>query len=169
MQQTFTDVACTVCGCVCDDLQLDVADNAIVRARGTCRLSEPWFAALSKPNDQPAALVAGKPVSLAEGIDRAVDLLRGSRAPLVWGLERSSTDGQRAAIALAEQIGGTIDTPSSCDAATVLAIQDVGQSTCTLGEVRNRADLVVFWGADPLVTHPRHLERYSVEPRGVFF
>ncbi|HET6881671.1 MAG TPA: hypothetical protein VFI31_16015, partial [Pirellulales bacterium] len=28
------------------------------------------------------------------------------------------------------------------------------------------ADMVVFWGSDPLVTHPRHWERYSVEPAG---
>jgi formylmethanofuran dehydrogenase subunit B len=36
----------------------------------------------------------------------------------------------------------------------------VGQSTCTLGEVKQRADVVVFWGCDPLVTHPRFVERY---------
>jgi formylmethanofuran dehydrogenase subunit B len=47
-----------------------------------------------------------------------------------------------------------------------MALQQVGESTCTLGEVKNRADLVVFWGSDPVVTHPRHLERYSVNPVG---
>jgi formylmethanofuran dehydrogenase subunit B len=36
-----------------------------------------------------------------------------------------------------------------------------------LGEVRNRADLVVFWGADPARSHPRHFERYSVEAKGL--
>ncbi len=46
-----------------------------------------------------------------------------------------------------------------------MAIQRVGESTSTLGEIRERADLVVFWGADPATTHPRHFERYSVEPK----
>lgn len=46
-----------------------------------------------------------------------------------------------------------------------MAIQDVGESTCTLGEVADRADLVVFWGANPAVSHPRHFERYSLAPR----
>jgi formylmethanofuran dehydrogenase subunit B len=32
--------------------------------------------------------------------------------------------------------------------------------------VRNRADLVIFWGANPAESHPRHFERYSVEPAG---
>jgi formylmethanofuran dehydrogenase subunit B len=168
MQQTFTDVACTVCGCVCDDLEVDVSAGCITQARGTCRLSEPWFAALSSPIDRPAAVVEGKPVGISEAIERAADILHASKAPLIWGLTRSSTAGQRAAIALTEQIGGTIDTPLSTKPHAALAFQKVGQSTCTLGEVRNRADLVIFWRANPVLTHPRHLERYSVEPQGLF-
>ena len=46
-----------------------------------------------------------------------------------------------------------------------MALQQVGESTCTLGEVRNRADLVIVWGSDPVVTHPRHLERYLPKQR----
>jgi formylmethanofuran dehydrogenase subunit B len=44
----------------------------------------------------------------------------------------------------------------------------VGRVSATLGEVKDRADVVVFWGVDPLVTQPRHWQRYSVEPRGRF-
>jgi formylmethanofuran dehydrogenase subunit B len=168
MQQTFTDVACTVCGCLCDDLEVDVSADCITQARGTCRLSEPWFAALSSPIDRAVAVVEGKPAAISAAIERAADILRASKAPLIWGLTRSSTAGQRAAIALAEQIGGTIDTPLSIKPQAALAFQKVGQSTCTLGEVRNRADLVIFWRANPVLTHPRHLERYSVEPTGMF-
>jgi len=32
--------------------------------------------------------------------------------------------------------------------------------------VRNRADLVIYWGCNPAQTHPRHAERYSVFPSG---
>lgn len=49
-----------------------------------------------------------------------------------------------------------------------MAIQEVGESTCSLGEVRNRADLVLFWGANPAESHPRHFERYSVDAIGEF-
>jgi formylmethanofuran dehydrogenase subunit B len=49
-----------------------------------------------------------------------------------------------------------------------MAIQEVGESTCSLGEVRNRADLVIFWGANPVESHPRHFERYSADARGLF-
>jgi formylmethanofuran dehydrogenase subunit B len=88
---------------------------------------------------------------------------------LIWGLSRSSTAGQRAAVLLAEQIGATIDTTASvCHGPSIMAIQEVGESTCSLGEVRNRADLVIFWGADPAESHPRHFERYSVDAEGLF-
>ena len=26
---------------------------------------------------------------------------------------------------------------------------------------RERADLVIYWGCDPVTTHPRHIERYA--------
>jgi len=38
--------------------------------------------------------------------------------------------------------------------------------TCTLDDVRNYADVSIFWGADPSSSHPRHLSRFSYYPRG---
>lgn len=89
--------------------------------------------------------------------------------PLIYGLSRSATPGQRAAIALAERLGAAIDTTASlCHGPSIMALQEVGEVTCTLGEIRNRADLIVFWGCHPAVSHPRHAERYSVFPPGKF-
>jgi formylmethanofuran dehydrogenase subunit B len=45
-----------------------------------------------------------------------------------------------------------------------MAFQAAGESTCTLGEIRHRSDLVVYWGSDPLTTHPRHIERIVDQP-----
>jgi formylmethanofuran dehydrogenase subunit B len=121
------------------------------------------------PATRPLARVAGQSVTLSNAIDRAAEILRNSRAPLIWGLSRSSTAGQRAAVMLAEQIGATVDTTASvCHGPSIMAIQEVGESTCSLGEVRNRADLIVFWGADPAISHPRHFERYSADASGLF-
>jgi formylmethanofuran dehydrogenase subunit B len=168
MPQTYSDVACTVCGCVCDDLRLTVSEDRISHVEGACTLAEPWFASLSEPSARPPASIAGQPAALAKAVERAADILRQSRAPLILGLSRSSTAGQRAAVLLAEQIGANIDTTASvCHGPSIMAIQEVGESTCSLGEVRNRADLVIFWGADPATSHPRHFERYSVDARGL--
>lgn len=158
--RTFTDVACTVCGCVCDDLWVTVAGGRVLAADGACRLAKPWFDSLNHPH-APVAEISDTPVSLADAYARAAELLTASKYPLVYGLSRSTTEGQRAATALADKVGGTIDTTASTGhAPSIMALQQVGESTCTLGEVKQRADVVVFWGSDPLVTHPRHIERY---------
>lgn len=165
---TFDDVACTVCGCVCDDLRVTVADGRIVEAVGSCHLSENWF--LTQESRQPpAAQFRGEPVEWSETLRRAAALLAEARNPLIYGLSRSSTAGQRAAVRLAERLGANIDTTASlCHAPSIMAIQEVGESTCSLGEIKNRADLVIFWGVDPQQSHPRHLERYSAEASGLF-
>lgn len=159
-----SDVACTVCGCVCDDLTISVRGTTIDRITGTCPLSLPWFDALDV-TPPPVARMQGTPVALSAGIRAAQEILRASRAPLIFGLSRSSTEGQRAATRLADTLGANIDTTASiCHGPSIMAIQQVGESTCSLGEVRHRSDLVIMWGADPVVTHPRHFERYSLEP-----
>lgn len=160
--------ACTGCGCVCDDLRLAVRGERIVAAEGACALAEPWLLAQGAASP-PAAEVAGEAATFDLAVERAAELLGRAHQPLVYGLARSSTEGQAAAVALAEALGAVIDTTASlCHAPSVVAQQQVGKVTCTLGEVRNRADAVVFWGSDPLVSHPRHWERYSVFPQGRF-
>jgi formylmethanofuran dehydrogenase subunit B len=166
--QVVENFACTVCGCVCDDLRLTVSGDRIIRAERACVLAEPWLLGQTR-DSPPAAEMDGQPVPLNEAIARASFILRQARYPLIYGLSRSSTEGQSAAVAVVESIGGTIDTTASlCHAPSVMAQQQVGKVTGTLGEVRNRADLVVFWGSDPVTTHPRHWERYSVDATGRF-
>jgi formylmethanofuran dehydrogenase subunit B len=168
MPRVYENVACTVCGCVCDDLRVSVKDDRIVGAEDACHLAEPWFFQ-QWPEDGPVAQIDGRPAEWDEAVGEAAAILTAAKAPLIFGLGRSSTDGARAALALADRLQATIDPVGSPQhAAWVAAMQRVGASTCTLGEVRNRADLVIYWGADPVNTHPRHLERYSLEPSGRF-
>ncbi|EHP86801.1 formylmethanofuran dehydrogenase subunit B [Methanotorris formicicus Mc-S-70] len=47
-----------------------------------------------------------------------------------------------------------------------MGIQEAGLPGCTAGEVKNRADLIIFWGCNPMHSHPRHMSRYSVFARG---
>lgn len=165
---TVTDVACPVCGCVCDDLELTVDKASVVSVKRACHLAEPWFLGQSSAK-KTIAQVAGEAVPLDSAIQSAARILQQAKAPLVYGLSRSSSPGQRAAIDLAELLCGTVDTTASmCHGPSIMALQSVGESTCSLGEIRNRSDLVIFWGCNPAVSHPRHAERYSVFPSGQF-
>lgn len=168
MLETFDNIACTQCGCVCDDLRLTVENGRIISAEKACDMAAAWYLA-QETRRPPAASIAGQPATLDAAIARAVEILSQSSAPLIYGLSRSSTEGQRAAVSLADCLGATIDTTASlCHAPSIMAFQSAGESTSSLGEVRNRSDLVIFWGCDPVVSHPRHMERYSVDSVGEF-
>jgi formylmethanofuran dehydrogenase subunit B len=165
--QSFENVACTVCGCVCDDLTLHIDQGHVTTVEHACELSESWLLQ-QKATDPCTVLVEGEATTLEAGLAEAAEILRRSRAPLIYGLSSSSTPGQRAACRLADQLGATIDTTAStCHAPSILAVQAVGESTASLGEVSNRADMVVYWGSNPLESHPRHIER-CVEAAGQF-
>ncbi|MCE9561461.1 MAG: formylmethanofuran dehydrogenase subunit B [Planctomycetes bacterium] len=40
--------------------------------------------------------------------------------------------------------------------------------SCTLGEVKNRADFIIYWGGNPAECHPRHFTKYALTPKGKF-
>jgi formylmethanofuran dehydrogenase subunit B len=40
--------------------------------------------------------------------------------------------------------------------------------SCTLGEVKNRADLLIYWGGNPAECHPRHFTKYTLTQKGKF-
>ena len=167
MPEFFEDIACTMCGCVCDDLTIAVEEGTITQAQAACSLSEPWLLAQSTPSNI-APQINGADSDREQATTEAANILRSSRAPLIYGLSTSSTPGQRAACRLADKLGATIDTTAStCHAPSILAVQTVGESTSSLGEVRHRADVVVYWGSNPLKSHPRHIERYVEQP-GMF-
>src|SRR5260370_28915483 len=101
--QQFEIVACTQCGCVCDDLRISVENGRVVEAERACGLAEPWFLAQGTRHP-PAALIDGQESPLNAALDRAARILAGSRSPLIYGLSRSSTPGHRAPVALADRL-----------------------------------------------------------------
>jgi formylmethanofuran dehydrogenase subunit B len=159
---------CTSCGCLCDDIELHVENGRIVRADRACRLGREWFFG-HHCDSRATALVDGRPAAMDDAVEVAAGILRHADHPLIYGLGNSTCESQRAAVLLAEDVGAVIDTHTSLThGPSKLGAQLVGKVTCTLGEVRNRADLVIYWGTDPVVTHPRHLTRYAYTPAGRF-
>jgi formylmethanofuran dehydrogenase subunit B len=150
-----SEATCAGCGCACDDIE--VTASGPVR---TCPLGDAWFA--ERTGDRPpVATVEGRAASFDDAADAAAAILRSARAPLVYGLGGTSCEAQRRAVALAEAIGAVVATGGGGAAGT--AYQAIGSSTATFGEIRDRAELVVVWRADPVVTNPRLLERLRLE------
>jgi formylmethanofuran dehydrogenase subunit B len=167
--KVMTDATCMACGCLCDDLVLAVEQNRIVGAERACDLGRGWFLADHGQAGIQPATIQGCPTTPDEALDEAAAILRKTRAPVVLGLTQTSNEAVAAALAIADRLGAAVDIGNAAASiGTLRAIQRVGRVSATLGEVKTRADVVMFWGVDPLVTHPRHWERYSVEPRGRF-
>ena len=160
------NVVCTFCGCLCDDLVVEVDGGRVAKLRRACSNGRGLFAHYDPAPVQPT--VDGREVGWQEAVAEAARILDQADCPLIYGLSSTASEAQRKAIALADKLGAMIDTTSSvCHGPTGLAMQAVGEPTCTLGEVRNRADLVIFWGCNPAESHVRHFSRYSVMPKGM--
>ena len=161
-EQITADVPCPFCTCLCDDLELTIAGGRIIAAKNACELARPQFLAVGN-NNGAACLIAGRTATLEAGIGRAADILLSARYPLVWGLGRATCEAQAAAVEVAERLGGVVDASGGGDfgGGHLEALQTAGEVTCTLGEVRSRAGLVVVWNADPATAQPRFFERYA--------
>ncbi len=151
---------CGGCGLVCDDVAVVVDEGGVLeRLVRTCSLVDAWFA-VRVAAAPPPARVDGREAGMDRALDEAAAILTEARSPLVYGLGQTTCEAQRAAVGLAEAIGAVIDPAGPfLDGASGLAYQALGASTATLGDIRDRAELVVVWRADPAATHPRLFER----------
>ena len=167
-KRIIENATCTFCGCVCDDMILTVEGNHITQAKNACVLGKAWFSEHTV-EQRPFALIDGREASTDEAVEAAAQVLANARFPVVYGLSDTTCEAQRQAVAIADYIGASIDTTTSvCHGPSGMAFQGAGESTATLGEVRNRADLVIYWGGNPAESHPRHFTRYSVMPKGMY-
>ena len=161
------DVVCPYCADLCDDLRLTVERNRIGAVEVECPAGRAFFLGYQVETVTPR--VKGAEAGWDAAVEEAATILGRAVSPLVLGLSATACEAQRVAVELAEAVGASLDTPyGAFYGPRALALQQVGEASCTLGEVKNRADLIIVWGADPLVTHPRHLSRYAVDPRGLF-
>ncbi|MCA9271350.1 MAG: hypothetical protein KDA41_22860, partial [Planctomycetales bacterium] len=113
--KTHDAVACTQCGCVCDDLSVAVQHNRVVAVEGACDLARPWFLALGEDAaaGAPACLAGGAPVDRQAAVDAAAELLCAARSPVVCLAPQASVAASRAAVALADRLGAVVDVAGS--------------------------------------------------------
>jgi formylmethanofuran dehydrogenase subunit B len=164
------DVTCSLCGCLCDDLTANIKNNQVDSIENGCLLSAGKYTARGRLMN-PVKKSGGKwnDISYDEAIQFTADMLLESERPLLFGWSGTSCEAQCLGINIAEAVSGTIDNCSSiCHGPSIMAIQEVGHPGCTLGQVKNRADLIIYWGANPLESHPRHMSRYTTYPDGYF-
>ncbi|NWF87579.1 formylmethanofuran dehydrogenase subunit B [Candidatus Bathyarchaeota archaeon] len=166
-------VTCPVCGSLCDDIELTIQNGRIVKVKKGCAMCESKFLGYNGEHRvlKPLIRKNGKLVktTVKEAVKRAAEILAEANYPILYGWSSTSCEAMRVGLELAEEVGGVIDNTSViCHGPSILSIQDVGIPSCTLGQIRHRADLVIYWGSDPWSAHPRHIERYTAFSQGRF-
>ncbi|MCK5158059.1 MAG: formylmethanofuran dehydrogenase subunit B, partial [Candidatus Heimdallarchaeota archaeon] len=164
--EVISDVVCPFCGSLCDDLEVVIENNEILEVRNACQLGA------AKVKGRKKAKRILKPIirkgnqlietSYEKAAEQAAKILIKAEYPIFYGFGSTDADTHRESIKLAEEAGAIWDhCPSVCHGPSVLAIQEIGLAGCTLGEVRNRSDLIIYLGCNPMEAHPRHMSRYT--------
>ena len=147
---------CPFCALACDHLEVQVGpdDEPLALRGGDCPRASAGLRHFDSRSALLAPTVDGQGTTLDGAIAAAAQRLAASRQPLFAGLG-TDVAGARALYPLACACGAI------CDAAggdalmhTLRALQDRGQYTTTLAEVRTRADLIVFIGSVPTDVAP---------------
>lgn len=173
MAEVYKSVVCPFCGTLCDDIEVHVEADSIVDVYNACKTGTTKFLSINKPGRRLKPILREngneREISYEEAVKIAADILKKSKKPLIYGLSKTECEAIKLGIELADITGAVVDNQSTiCHGPSALAIHDVGFPSCTLGEVKNRADLVIYWGCNPVHAHPRHMSRYAIFPRGYF-
>jgi len=174
-RQLIKDVVCPFCGSNCDDIEVEVENNKILSVYNACSVGTanfipvPGAKRFTQPLYRESKTDEFQEISWENALEKAADLMVGKYRPLWFGWSETSVDAIREGIKLAELTKGIIDGQvTHCHGPSVQAIQMVGYPSCTLGDIKNRADVVLYWGCNPLNAHPRHMSRYTAFTRGFF-
>jgi formylmethanofuran dehydrogenase subunit B len=111
--KVIDNATCTFCGCVCDDIQLHADEVRIHEAKRACVLGKAWFLNHTAERKYPDALIDGKEATVDEAIEAAADLLYQADMPLVYGMSNTTCEAQRQCVAMADQLGGLLDSHTS--------------------------------------------------------
>ena len=157
-------VTCTGCALLCDDIEAIIENNGIKEIKNACRRGAAKMRGCRKRLE---SSIAQKPMDLESSIMKAAQIIKTARAPLLFGLDNSTCEAQIKGIRLARKINAYMDDTSSfCQGLLIEGILAKKFRTCSLEDIRNKADVLIYWGSDAQDSQPRHLSRFSYFPRG---
>ena len=157
-------VTCTGCALLCDDIEAIIENNRIKETKNACRRGA---ARLKGCTNRLVLSVDQKPADIESSIKKAAQIIRNAKAPMLFGWDNSTCEAQVKGIQLAKKMNAIIDDTSSfCQGLLIERILAKKFRTCSLEDIRNKADVLVYWGSDAQDSQPRHLSRFSYFPRG---
>ncbi|MFX1561988.1 MAG: hypothetical protein ACFFDP_01640 [Promethearchaeota archaeon] len=166
------DTVCTGCSLVCDDAMVALKKQKL-ESLGLCRLGYECYSDVLGKNRLKHPMIRTeknkqKIVPLDVALAQSVEILTQSKRPLLYGWSNSTDEAITLGLELARCLGGVFDSTASLEYGSLhnyeLARGD--EESVTLDDVRNNADHIVYWGANPAESHHRHASRFTVFPKG---
>ncbi len=178
-EKLITSVVCPGCGCLCDDIDVKIVDGHLEQVNNVCawgigRYVDGKKFAHKKERKRPEGHYVFSEngrnfVDLDRACREAAVLIGSAKRIFIYGLCQSGNRAQKVIYNMGRKLGATF-IPSEGPLVTLFLEHSRGPgfNFSTLEEVRNRADVVIFWGANPLHSCPRLVSRYALFARGRF-
>ncbi|MFX1279138.1 MAG: formylmethanofuran dehydrogenase subunit B [Promethearchaeota archaeon] len=165
-------VECTGCSLLCDDVIIKTDGLYIDEIIGACLKGKEKFDQVTSKNRILSPLLRRngelEKISHNEAVEEAVTIIKSSSNPLLYGFSTVSCQAQLKGIELARLTNGFIDSNSIiCQGKVLNAAKKTGITLTTISEVINKADLLIFWGANVAESIPRLLNK-TLFSRGKF-
>ncbi|CAL1240648.1 formylmethanofuran dehydrogenase subunit B [Candidatus Methylocalor cossyra] len=163
--RVFENVPSPFCGLASDDLKIAVDGLHVQVLENGDPITVAGFEA---PLGDATPRVGGQPAALERAVARAAELLAEARLPVFSGFG-TDVDDTRAALALIDRCRGVFDQlRAEGSVRNLLALADSGWMATTLGELKNRVDLLVAFGTDIEAQFPRFFERFVWNGEALF-
>jgi formylmethanofuran dehydrogenase subunit B len=179
LEARIESAICPGCACLCDDIDLTLVDGRIDQAANICLwgagklFSQKRFhpkksrRRLCEPQLKHRGL--WETVTYEAAVARTAEILGQARRPVIYGLTNSGSWAQAAALDLARRARARLEPADlAFKAPYYQSLIKYGLYWAPLEVIRDEADTVVFWGANPLHSCPRHVVRYAMFARGKF-
>ncbi|MBY9016517.1 MAG: formylmethanofuran dehydrogenase subunit B [Candidatus Lokiarchaeota archaeon] len=155
---------CSGCSLLCDDIIVQSDGLFISEVMGACLKGKERFDQVSAKNRITSPLIRKdgelKEVSWDEATKKAIEIIKNSSIPLLYGFSNVSCEAQDVGIKLAQKINGFIDSNASiCQGKILNKAKSLGINLTTITEIINKGDLIILWGANPAETVPRLLNK----------
>ena len=165
----FKNIVCPACGAACDDIQVEFEDG-IIEAKNACKIGNAKFKMITNPQRLRQPLIKEgsklKPAEWDTALEKAAEILTSAKRSLLF-MGETSCETYEMGLKMGEYLGAIVDSNATIGhGPTAMGIQEAGKVDATEGQKKNRGDLIVYWGANPLESMPRQMSRYGVFPRG---
>ncbi len=153
----FENVPSPFCGIASDDLKIEVSGQRLKVLENGDAVTAPAF---EQAIADIAPRVGGEAATLEQAVARAAAILGEARLPVFSGFG-TDVNETRAALSLIERCGGVFDQMrAEGGLRNLLVLADSGWMATTLGELKNRVEVLVSFGTDIEANFPRFFERF---------